>query len=211
VTALPVSRLDLLRAVSRHRGLLAGGLAAGATAAALGILAPSAAPGVPVLTAARDLAAGTALAPDDLVLSRVPPAAVPDGALGGATEALGRLLAAPVRRGEVLTDVRIAGTALLGEAAEGTLAVPVRLADAAAAALLHAGDRVDVLAAATTPGGPPEASVVADGATVLAVPTAVADGGEGALVVLATDARVAQQLAAAAVSSRLSVVLRRAA
>lgn len=211
MTGLPVTRLDLLRAVSRHRGLLAGGLAAGATAAALGVLAPTAESGVLVLRAARDLPAGAALATDDVVAVEVPPGAAPDGALRSSAEVLGRLLAAPVRRGETLTDVRLAGAALLGAAGAGSLAVPVRLADAASAALLHAGDRVDVLAAATAPGGPAEAQVVAADTTVLAVPSAVPDGGEGALVVLATDARVAQRLAAAAVSSRLSIVLRAAA
>lgn len=206
-----LSRLDLLGAISRHRGLLAGGLAAGATAAALGVLAPSAEPGVRVLRAVRDLPAGTPLTGQDVVAAQVPRRLVPDGALAVASSVVGRLLASPVRRGEALTDVRLAGAGLLGPADDGLLAVPVRLADAASAALLHAGDHVDVLAAAASPGAPAEARLVADDATVLAVPAAVQDTGEGALVVLATDARVARRLAAAAVSGRLSVALRGAA
>jgi len=68
--------------------------------------------------------------------------------------------------------------------------------------LIRPGDRVDVLAA-TTSGPSTAASVVANAVQVLAVPA----GGEadGALVVLATTPAVAARLAAAAVSSRLSV------
>ena len=200
------SRLDLLHATSRHRGLLAGGLAAGSVAAALGILAPSAPPGVVVLRAVRDLPAGTPLSADDVVRAELPTGAAPDGAVREVGAVVGRLLAAPVRRGEALTDVRVAGAGLLGSS--DLLAVPVRLADAATAALLHAGDRVDVLAAATSPGAPAQAQVVVDDAQVLAVPATGDDSGDGALVVLAADADVARRLAAAAVSSRLSVALR---
>ena len=211
MSAPGLSRLDVLRAVTRHRGLLAAGLAAGSMASALSVLSPEPEPGVPVLRAARDLPAGTALSPGDLVRVELPRAAVPDGVVTSAAEAAGRLLAAPLRRGEPLTDVRLAGTGLLGPGDEGLLAVPVRLADAASAALLHAGDRVDVLAASSRPGAAPSAQVVAAAAQVLAVPAAVHDSGEGALVVLAATPQVAARLAAAAVSSRLSVALRAAA
>jgi Flp pilus assembly protein CpaB len=133
---------------------------------------------------------------------------VPAGALTTQTQATGRLLAAPVRRGETITDLRLAGTSLLGGLPAGLLAVPVRIADAASAALVSSGDRVDVLAAGTASGGPPIAAVVAADAVVLAVPAAVEAGGEGALVVLATTSSVAARLAAASVSSRLSITLR---
>jgi pilus assembly protein CpaB len=210
VRRVALSRLDLVRALSRHRGLLAAGLAAGSVASALGVLAPSGEAGVLVLRAARDLPAGAALANADVSLVEVPRAAVPDGALAALPDVVGRLLAAPVRRGEALTDVRLAGAALLDRDPD-RLAVPVRLADAASATLLHAGDRVDVLAAASRPGAAAEAQVVADDVTVLAVPSAVEDAGEGALVLLAVEPSVARRLAAAAVSSRLSVALRPAA
>ena len=204
-----VSRLDLLHATSRYRGLLAGGLAAGAVATALGVLAPSDPRGVVVLRVTRDLPAGTPLSTDDVVPVELPRVAVPDGVVRDAAVVVGRLLAAPVRRGETLTDLRLAGAGLLGSS--DLLAVPVRLADAATAALLHAGDHVDVLAAATSPGAPAQAQLVVDDAQVLAVPASASDGGDGALVVLAADADVARRLAAAAVSSRLSVALRSAA
>jgi Flp pilus assembly protein CpaB len=198
---------DVRRAVSRHRGLLAAGLAAGAIASALGVLAPRPPAGVPVLTVTRDLAAGTALAAADLDRTELPRGLAPAGALVSAAEVVGRVLAAPVRRGEALTDVRLAGADLLTSRGAGLVAVPVRVADAASAALVTAGDHVDVLAAGSS-GGAPSARVVAVDAEVLAVPTAVQDGGDGALIVVAASPPVAASLAAAAVSSRLSLTLR---
>jgi Flp pilus assembly protein CpaB len=204
----PVTAHDVRRAVSRHRALLAAGLAAGAVASALGVLAPAPQAGVTVLTAAQDLAAGTALSVADVRSVDLPRGLVPAGALVTAADVVGRVLAAPVRRGEALTDVRLAGAGLLSPGATGLLAVPVRIADAASAALVTAGDRVDVLAAAASAGGRSAARVVAADAEVLAVPTAVADAGDGALIVVATTPPVAATLAAAAVSSRLSLTLR---
>lgn len=208
MTAFATAVPDLRRALSRRRGLLAAGLAAGAVASSLSVLAPRAEAGVTVLTAAADLAAGTTLTAGDLRLAELPQGFAPTGALAAVDAALGRILAAPVRRGEALTDVRLAGSDLLGGRTDGAVAVPVRIADAASAALLTAGDRVDVLAAATAPGGQPSAQVVAADAQVLAVPTAVQDAGEGALIVLAATPGVAARLAAAAVSGRLSITLR---
>jgi len=54
------------RATSRHRALLSAGLVAASVATALPSLAPTPAPGVGVVTAARDLPAGTSLAQGDL-------------------------------------------------------------------------------------------------------------------------------------------------
>ncbi|MDT7571029.1 MAG: pilus assembly protein CpaB, partial [Actinomycetota bacterium] len=156
----PITLLDARRAVARHRALLAAGLAAGSLAAALHVLAPPAPDGVRVLAATHDLAAGSALEPGDLRLVVLPTAVAPVGALRQSADAVGRVLAAPVRRGEALTDVRLAGADLLSPRT-GLVAVPVRVADAASAALVTAGDHVDVLAAGAVPGAPPAARVVA--------------------------------------------------
>ena len=91
---------ELSRATSRHRAVLAAGLAAAAVATALPTFAPTPVPGRLVLTAARDLAAGTALTPADLAPVTLPRALVPTGALATDGAALGRLLAGPVRRGD---------------------------------------------------------------------------------------------------------------
>ena len=55
---------------------------------------------------------------------------MPAGALRDVTALLGRVLAAPVRRGEPITDVRLVGPSLLGATTAGLVAVPVRIADA---------------------------------------------------------------------------------
>lgn len=201
-----LSLRDLQRALARHRVLLASGLAAGAVAAGLTAVAPPPEPRVEVLTAARDLPAGAVLTPDDLVVASVPGALLPAGALSGPAGAVGRLVAGPVRRGETLTDVRLLGAGLLpagGEASE--VAVPVRVAEPAAAALVEAGDRIDVLAAA--PEGGPTAAVVASGVRVLSVPALGDDPGEGSLLVVAAGRPAAARLAAAAVSGLLSLVV----
>ena len=198
---------DVQRAVARRRWLLAAGLAAAAVATALPTLAPPPPAGTTVLAAARDLAAGTPLAPEDVVRVLLPDDLLPDGALGPAERVAGRLVAGPVRRGEPLTDVRLVGPGLLALAGDPDLvAVPVRLADPASSALVQPGDRVDVLGADPAAGAGPAAAVLAAGAQVLAVPAADADL-EGALVVLAVLPATAARLAGAAVASRLSVVL----
>ena len=74
------------------------------------------------------------------------------------------MLAAPIGRGEVVTDVRLVGPGL-ALAQPGETIVPVRLPDAGMAALLRAGDEVDLLA---TDPGTGEAALVARDVTVLA-------------------------------------------
>ncbi|MDP9399122.1 MAG: SAF domain-containing protein, partial [Actinomycetota bacterium] len=140
---------EVRRAVSWHRRLVAAALAGGAVAAGIGALAPAPPPTVPVLAAARDLAAGAPLAPPDLALVRLPPDAVPAGALHDGAAVTGRVLAGAIRRGEPLTDVRLVGASLLAGLGRDLVAAPVRIADAGAVRLLQPGDLVDVLAAET--------------------------------------------------------------
>jgi len=194
---------DLLRAAARHRALLAAGLAAASVASALSVVTPAAAPTVLVLTAARDLAAGSVLAPEDLARAAVPRALAPEGALTDLASVTGRLVAGPVRRGESLTDVRLLGAGLLPPGSR--VAVPVRLAEPATGALLQAGDTVDVLSA--SPEGGEAARLVASELVVLSVPDLADAAGEGALVVVAATRSTAARLAAAAVTGRLSVVV----
>jgi Flp pilus assembly protein CpaB len=182
----------------RHRRLVAAALAALATA--LGLLATRPhTTGVRVLVAARDLSAGTTLAPSDVTGRVYPARAVPAGAV---RRAAGRTLSGPVRRGEPLTDVRLrAGGPLTDQ--PGTVAVPIRLADAAVAVLLHPGDRVDVLAARSEDPGP--ARVVAAAVPVVAVPRPGPEATEGAIIVVRTVREQSTALARAATDSRLSI------
>lgn len=189
----------------RRRRLVAAVLAGVAALAAVRAVAPPPPETVEVLLAARDLPAGTVLTDDDLTLRPFPSALLPTGT---AEAAAGRVLAAPLARGEVVTDVRLVGPAL-AEAQPGDTVVPVRLPDPGMAALLRPGDEVDLLA---TDPGTGETSLVAAAVTVLATPTGVpagpggAGGGpDGALVVVATSPDAAVRLASAGLSQFLTV------
>ncbi len=202
---------ELRRAVAWRRRLLTAGLLAGSVAFAIHALAPPPPPGVQVVVAARDVAPGAALQPRDLRVVSRPVGSVPEGALRSASQATQRPVVSAVRRGEVLTDVRLVGPASLRGLEPGLVAAPVRIADTDAVALLAAGDHVDVLAA-TVEGGA-EARLVAAGVRVLSVPRPASAGfgaglGDGALLLLATSSPTAARLAAAAVTDRLSVVVR---
>jgi hypothetical protein len=104
--------------------------------------APSPPATVAVLVATRDLPAGQTLTNNDVRSSNWPADHAPSGLLTAAT---GRTLAAPIRTGELVTDARVIGPGLLAGQPPGTVAMPVRLGDPAAGALVRAGDRVDVL------------------------------------------------------------------
>lgn len=216
-------RRDLELALARRRRLLAAGLLAGSMACAMSVLAPAPPPTTLVATAAHDLPGGTTISAHDLRIMRVPPAAVPVGAIADVARLTGRVLAAPVRSGETITDVRLVGPALLAGYGDRLVATPVRIADAGSARLLQPGDVIDVLATDggdRTSGGtadgtaPSEARLVASGVRVVTVPRddeAALSGASfeaGALVVLATTSQTAARLASAAVSARLSLTIR---
>ena len=201
----------LRRGVRRHRRLLAAACAGLACTLAIDVVAPGPPASVAVLAVARDLPAGTALQAADLRVVRLPPAAVPGGAVRDPQLAVGRTTAGPMRQGEPLTDVRLEGGPF-GRPAPGMVAAPVRLADAQAAALLRPGERVDVLATSTAGApGAPGATVVASDVTVVRVPSIPSPAADlttqGALVVLATTQAEAQLLAQAQVSARLFAVV----
>lgn len=185
----------------RRRRTLAAALAALAVLGALRTLAPPPPDTVEVLVAAHDLPSGTLLGDDDLVRRPFPSDLAPAAVSGTAA---GRVLAAPILRGEVVTDARLVGPGL-AEAQPGQTVVPVRLPDAGMASLLRPGDRVDLTA--TDPGSG-EATLVAGDVTVLATPTDVADGpagGGGALVVVGTSSEAAVRITSASLSQFLTV------
>ncbi|MEU7894161.1 SAF domain-containing protein [Nonomuraea sp. NPDC049152] len=187
------------RAFGRRRRLIAAALAALCLACALTVLRPGPGPTTEVLIAAKDLKPGL-LHDGDLRPARLPAGAVPDGALS--TGAIGRTLAAPMRRGEPLTDVRLLDPALLATLPPGTVAMPVRIADADAVRLLSPGDVIGVLAAWDS--GQP-AQTVAERVPVITIPTGETDG--GALIVLAATPDQARMLAAAQAGGRLSMTI----
>lgn len=172
-----------------------------------------------VWVASHDLSGGAPLRTPDLRLEQLPAVDVPSGALPAAGTLTGRLLAAPVRRGEPITDVRLLSPTLLSALDRpGLRAVSVRVADGPATlALVHAGDSVDVISAADPGAGvPTTGSAVVHDVQVLAIPshtdpaTTDSSDGEGLLIVAATP-RQAASLAQAAAAARLSIAVRRPA
>lgn len=201
---------ELRRAVTSHRRLLAAGLAAASVALAITALRPAPAPTTDVVVAAHDLAAGDTLGVSDVRTAALPPDAVPDGTFDDGDAVAGQVLAAPLRRGEPLTDVRLVGAASLRGYGKGKVGTPVRVADPGIADLLRPGSVVDVLAVPTAAGlqatGP--AKVVAKGVRVVSVPTARDSATQqGTLVVLATTPKQAARLARGTSGARLSVTL----
>ena len=198
-------------------------LAAGASIACLGIaLQPPAESTRPVVVAAADLRAGRPLQPEDLAVARVPSGVLPAGTRAEPSGLVGRVLAAPVARGEVVAEHRLTGLPPWA-VPPGTLPVPVRFADSGAAALLSPGQRVDVVAASgrSIEGTAPfaTAELVAQDILILAVMTGE-DGSDGLLgaspttdeqtplVLLAADQSAALAIAGAQSRASLSFLMR---
>jgi Flp pilus assembly protein CpaB len=193
--------------LARRRGL-ALLLLGVAVLAGLHAVRPPDQPREQVLTAAHDLAAGAVLTRHDLTARPFAPGSVPDGVLG--TEAVGRTLAGGVRRGEPITDERLAGPAL---SSDTTIAVPVRLPDAAMVDLLSVGDHIDLVATSPRSG---QASILVYDAPVLGLPrhaasgpATTADGGSGALVVLGIAPGQVARVSGAAASRFLTFAFAR--
>ena len=198
----------------QRRRLIAAMLVAAATLAGVRAIAPPPLDTVDVLVARRDLPAGARLEPGDLTRAAYPASLAP---AAPTTDSVGRVLAAPIGRGEPVTGVRLVGPAL-AEAQEGQTVLPVRLPDAGMASLLRAGDVVDLYA---TDPGTGEARLVAVGVTVLATPRDVPEGpaggsaggsgggSGGALVVLGVSPAVALTLTGASLTQFLTVALGR--
>ena len=217
--------------VARYRPLLLSLAALVVLLSVVRALAPPAVATSPVLVASRDLAAGDVISDGDLRQVDWPSdLSPPPGDHATAAGLLGRSLASPVRAGEAVTDARLIGPGVLTGQPAGTLAVPVRLGDAAAAGLVAVGDRVDLIAgaspdAASFDGGSSGTDVVASDVLVLAVPGRAEDdvtGGLGSLagdpadsgaaatglLVVAADRGAAVRLAGAQAGRMLSVAVR---
>ncbi|GEM_PF-5015180 len=122
----------------------AAGLAAAAVSGAIGLLRPAAAtpPTRQVVVASHRLAAGAVLTPGDLATRSYPVDLAPGGSRDNPAALVGRSVAGPVGPGEILTDGRLVGTALLAGLPDGTVALPLA-ASAASTAVVRPGVRVD--------------------------------------------------------------------
>lgn len=200
---------DLGRAVSWHRRKLAVLAAIGAVLTGITALAPDGPPSVAVVRATSRLAAGATVTSAAVEVERVPEAAVPREALTDPAAVIGKTVLGPVAEGTVLTALDVVSPSAT---AAGRVVAPLRLADADVAALVRAGDSVDVLAAEPEAGA---AVVVARGVRVLTVPEPVDSSGlsagpaaDGALLLVEVTPEVATRLAQAAVAATISIVLR---
>jgi pilus assembly protein CpaB len=163
-------------------------------------------PGDVMVVAARDLSPGTVVEASQLTVRRLPAQAVPDGAARTPAAVLGRMLAAPVRRGEALTDVRLTGPDLTRWVSSNPqlMSVPLRLADPGVAALLRTGSTVDVVTVGPQQGEP---VVLAHGARVLAVLESGTAQRDGKLVLIALDPVAPTRVAATSISQSLTVTV----
>jgi Flp pilus assembly protein CpaB len=162
------------------------------------------------VVASRDLSPGVALSADDLRVERRPAATLPDGAQSEVDGVLGAAPAGPIRRGEVLTDVRLLGSRLT-EAAAGPDArvVPLELAQSALLDVVRAGDIVDIVAAPqSTPDADNPRIVATDALVVLVSPDSGGIGAAGDRVVLvALPAAAATAVAAATLVHTITLTL----
>jgi Flp pilus assembly protein CpaB len=166
-----------------------------------------------VLVAARDLRPGVALTADDVQLEKRLATTVPDGSQADVAAVVGSTLASPMRRGEVITDVRLLGSRLAeSTAGPGARIVPLHLADSALIDLVRVGDVIDVLAAPANDvagSAPAVSKVVATDAVVVLVSTKeksqVADNDR--VVLVALPARVANTVAGSTLGQTVTLTL----
>ncbi|HYO86042.1 MAG TPA: SAF domain-containing protein [Dermatophilaceae bacterium] len=127
-----------------------------------------------VVTAAVDMPVGHRLRPDDVQARRVGDSGIPSAALTDPQACVGRVTTSMVAAGEVLTAARIQTAAVVAGLGSAHRAIHLPLTDPAAATLVRAGDRVDVIGIA-------DGRIVAADLVVVAVDQQADDGGALAL------------------------------
>ncbi|MDR2381455.1 MAG: SAF domain-containing protein [Bifidobacteriaceae bacterium] len=139
-------------------------------------------PGEPVVVTTRAVAAGAVLEAGDVKLTRAPPALVPEGALTSLDAAVGQRVGEAVPPTAILRDTQIGQTSTRDAVPAGRVTAAVRLSDPGMAALVSAGDRIDILASAgaSASGAIAPAEVLANSALVLDIPAGAAGDASGA-------------------------------
>jgi hypothetical protein len=192
------------------RKIVASALAAVAVYAVTTVLAPaSPEPGPVVVVTAAQVAVGESLSPGSVRTVRMPPHLVPDGALSDPALVRGAVTTAPMRAGEVVTDLRISAAGPLEGLDPELVLAHLPLADPQLAAVLRPGARIDVLA--TVDG----AVLAADVVVVQEIPLDDPSGGPatGSFLVAVTASQAARLAAAAGgdlPGQGLTAVIRRA-
>lgn len=176
-----------------------------------------------VVTATRDVTSGQIVTNNDLGISEFTADQLPEGTVTDIGDVIGRTVAGPIRRGEIVTDVRTVGPRLARESigTDDARIVPVRLADAAVSDMLRSGDVVDVLTVGTetvaavgtdTPNSSTSDNipkVLASGAVVVVV-TAKESGRnqQEQVVMLALPTEAATRVAAASLVNAITVTFK---
>jgi pilus assembly protein CpaB len=201
--------------LSRNRRLAIALLLCVAAAISVHQLTPAPVHTVTGLAAARDLAAGSALAPADLARVQVPPDMMAAGFLEQESELAGKQLAAPLRKGQLLTDAQLLGPGLLAGTPPGSAAVPLRMADPSSIQLVSPGQLVNVVLTAANGFDQQAPSEVL--ATAVPVLWTAGKGGQSGqwlgtaetdgLIVVAASAEQAVRLAGASTQGKLFFVL----
>jgi Flp pilus assembly protein CpaB len=163
---------------------------------------------VVLLTAAHDLDSGATLGADDLRRTRFSPDSVPDAAVRDPDAVVGRSLLVPLGRGQAVTTGQLLGKSVLAGYPDRA-AIGMRIPDRDAAALLEAGDRVDLVA--SDPQGEAEPERLVRDAVVLALPASDPDAAgvaesSGRLVLFAVPRNGIERVAATANSHYLSII-----
>jgi pilus assembly protein CpaB len=181
---------------------LAAALVMRAYAHRLDVVRPDGGPPIAVVAAVAHVPRGSVLTETVLEVVTLPSRFAPPGAIRDPARATGRIVVADIAAGEVVTQLRLAGsrsgpTASLVGAGMRAVEIPV-----ASAVGVRAGDLVDVIA--TFGGGGAHTEVTGEAIEVLA--TALPQGGVGlVLLVSPTDA---EALAFASAFATLSVAVR---
>lgn len=155
---------------------------------------------VSVVVASRLVAAGATVTDSDVTLARMPRQAVPDGALGQTSAAVGKVAGTGIRSGQILTDLTLVG----GATSDGTVVLSVTLDNPELAALAPPGTRVTLYA--TTSAQP-----VASHVLVVAVPAAgggnVLSGSSATVLLVRVTAEEAGAITMAMSSSTLTLAI----
>lgn len=193
---------SIRRFILVHRRLLAATFAGLAVVFALGSLRPTDV-SVSIIVARHDLPAGTSITSSDLKTARIPPAARPAHSATVKGDFIGRRVAAPMRKGEALTDFRVLEPGLLTGYGDGFVLSTIRIADATELGSLRVGDHVNVLA--TAPEGDSAATTVARRAAIVSLSRNENQDASPSIVV-AVEEKAGLAIATAATRARMSVL-----
>jgi pilus assembly protein CpaB len=175
---------------------------------------------VPVVVAARPIAAGATLTATDLRIARWPAGDVPSGAVGQLPGAVGGRVAGPLARGEPVSSGVLLAPAVARALALGLVATTVTLTSPDQAAILHTGAVID-LYSGSSDGVMVEGKTVSDGspaqplandvevlAVLPAAPAQSAVAGNGLSLVIAARPATAARLAAHVSGTFLATLVR---